>query len=385
MRSPVIIGSAFVAKYPTGGGNFWVPLQYVHGLRDLGVDVHWLELVWGDGDAARARGFVESFRRQVAAAGIADRVTTVCYPDGGPQDPPGRAEQVGLSPQALRDRARDGVLLNVAHSVPRPYRDGFARTVLFDVDPGPFQIWARAHDLGVGSHDAYVTIGRNLGAPDSPVPLGDVPWQRVWPAVHLPSWPDVGATPGGRWTTVTQWWTGTWVVLDGEVLDGNKRTGFVALGDLPSRAGVPVELAANVHPGETEDRAWLAAHGWQLADPAVVAGSADAFRRYVQGSRGELSCAKPAYVRTRPGWISDRTVCYLASGRPCVVEDTGAAAHLRACDGLRFFRSADEAVAALRAIESDYAAASRAARAIAEEVFATRVVLPQLLAAAGAG
>src|SRR5206468_8187808 len=106
----------------------------------------------------------------------------------------------------------------------------------------------------------------------------------------------------------------------------------------------PVELAANVHPGETEDRALLAAHGWRLADPAEVAGSPEAFRGYVQASRGELSAAKPAYVKARAGWVSDRTVCYLASGRPCVVEATGAENHLPVSAGLRFFRSLDEAV-----------------------------------------
>ena len=182
---------------------------------------------------------------------------------------------------------------------------------------------------------------------------------------------------------MSQWWTDTWVVFDGEVLDGNKRSGFLALADLPRRVPVPLELAVNIHPGETDDRALLVGHGWRLADPTGVAGTAETFRRYVQGSRGEFSCAKPAYVRTRPGWVSDRTVCYLASGRPCVVEDTGAAAHLPVSAGLRFFRTPDEAAGALRAVEADCAAAARAARVLAEEVFATRVVLPALLDAVG--
>jgi hypothetical protein len=115
-----------------------------------------------------------------------------------------------------------------------------------------------------------------------------------------------------------------------------------------------------------------------------VAGTPEAFRCYVQSSRGEFSCAKPAYVKARPGWVSDRTVCYLASGRPCVVQATGAEAHLPESLGLRFFRTGDEAADALRVVEADYSAAARAARALAEEVFATRVVLPELLRAAGA-
>src|SRR5262249_54226377 len=46
MSSPIFIGSAFVAQYPTGGGVFWVPLQYLLGLRELGHDAWWLEMLW---------------------------------------------------------------------------------------------------------------------------------------------------------------------------------------------------------------------------------------------------------------------------------------------------------------------------------------------------
>jgi len=215
------------------------------------------------------------------------------------------------------------------------------------------------------------------------VHVGDVAWERVWPAVHLPVWPDRSGEPGTRYTTVTQWWTNQYAFLDGETYDCNKRPGFLGVIDVPRHADLEIELAANIHPGETEDRALLADHGWRLVDPEVVAGTPEAFRRYVQGSRGEFSAAKPAYVRARPGWVSDRTVCYLASGRPCVVQATGAERHLPCTAGLRFFRAPEEAVEALAAVEADYPTASRAARALAEEVFATGVVIPRILAAAG--
>jgi hypothetical protein len=380
----VFVGSAFVAKYPTGGGNFWVPLQYLLGLRALGVEAYWLELVWAAGDVARGREQIAAFRRRVEALGVAEWVALVFFPAGARDDPPVPAEHHGMSGADLRARAREGLLLNLANSVTTPLRRGFARTALLDVDPGPFQIWARDYDLGVGDHDAYLTVGRNLGAPDSPVPLDGVPWRKVWPAVHLPAWPDRSGVRGERYTTVTHWWTTGWAVLDGEVYDCNKRPGFVDVIDLPGRARVPLELAANIHPGETDDLALLARHGWRLADPALVAGTPEAYRRYVQGSRGEFSAAKPAYVKSRAGWVSDRTICYLASGRPCVVQSTGAENHLPPGPGLRFFGSLDEAAAALAAVEADYAAASRAARGLAEEVFSTRVVLPALLEAAGA-
>ena len=384
MGLPVFVGSAFVAQYPSGGGNFWVPLQYLLGLRALGVEAHWLELLWAGGDRRRAREFVGAFRGAVERLGVAEWVTLVCFPEGSRDDPPGQAEHHGLAPAELRVRARDALLLNLANSVTAPLRTGFARTALLDVDPGPFQLWAREHHLGVGEHDVHLTIGQNLGAADSPVPLGAVAWQKVWPAVHLPAWPDQGGAGGACYTTVTQWWTQQYAFLDGETYDCNKRPGFLALLDLPGRVPVALELAANLHREETEDRTLLARHGWRLVDPGEVAGTPEAFRRYVQGSRGELSAAKPAYVKARPGWVSDRTICYLASGRPCVVEATGAERHLPPSPGLRFFHSLDEAADALRAVEADYAAAARAARRLAEEVFSAAAVLPGLLAAAGA-
>jgi hypothetical protein len=382
VQSPVLIGSAFVAQYPTGGGNFWVPLQYVLGLRALGVDAYWLELLFGKGDPEWTRACATAFLDAAGRLGIADRTALAVFPDGRAEGP-GRVEYHGGACDAVRARWRDALLLNLAHSVPASLRAELGRTALVDIDPGPFQIWAREHDLGVGRHDVHLTIGRNLGAPDSPVPLGGIDWRRFWPPVHLPAWP-VQPDPGTTYTTVTQWWTGQYAVLDGEVYDCNKRPSFLEMIDLPRRLPVGLELAANIHPGETEDLDRLARHGWRVVDPAVVAGTPETFRTYVQSSRGELSCAKPGYVRSRPGWVSDRTICYLASGRPCVVQATGAEAHLPDGPGLRFFASLDEAVDALRAVEADYPAAARAARRLAEDVFAAEVVLPGLLAAAGA-
>jgi len=381
----VCIGSAFVAQYPRGGRVFWIPVQYLRGLRELGHDPWWLEVLWTRGDREFDRRCIDVFWQQARAFDVADRTVLLYLPDSARDDPPGRVEVLGMAEAELAARRRDALLLNLANSLTPALRAGFARSVLFDVDPGTFQLWAREWDMGVGSHDAYLTIGMNLGAADSPIPLDGVPWARVWPTVHLGSWPLQSApAPGARYTTVTQWWNNHYAFLDGETYDCNKRSGFLPLLPLPRRAGVPLEIAANLHADETEDRGLLAQHGWRLVDPETVAGSAAEFQSYVQASRGEVSATKPAYVKARAGWISDRTICYLASGRPCVVEATGAEAHLPESAGLRFFRSLDEAVDALRAVEADHLAAARAARGLAEDVFATRVVLPGLLAAVGA-
>ena len=386
MRDTVFVGSAFVADYPEGGGNFWVPLQYLLGLLELGYDAWWLEYLWTHGDAATDARFKDAFLARTRELGVGDRVILGYFPRGARNEPDGPAEYLGTTAAALGARKRDALLLNLAHSLTRPLREGFGRTVLYDLDPGTFQIWANEWDLGVGSHDAHVTIGMNLGAPDSPVPLYGVSWKRVWPAVHLPAWPAQRplAAGAGAYTTVTQWWTNQYAFLGGETYDCNKRAGFLPLMPLGDRGGVRIEIAANLGENEREDRHLLARHGWRLLDPKVVAGSPQAFRAFVQGSRAEVSAAKPAYVKARAGWISDRTICYLASGRPCIVEATGAEAHLPGSAGLRFFRTLDEAVDGIRAIEADYPGAAAAARVLAEEVFATRVSVPALLRAAGA-
>jgi hypothetical protein len=381
----VFIGSAFVAQYPSGGGVYWVPLQYVRGLRELGVDAYWLELLWTRGDPALDRECIDTFLARAREFGLSDQVALLYFPEGTRDEPAGFAEHFGMPARALAERRRDALLLNLANSVTAPLRAGFGRTALLDLDPGTFQLWAREWDMGVGSHDAHLTIGMNLGAPDSPIPLDGVDWARVWPTVHLDSWVLQPLPPkDAPYTTVTQWWNNHYAFLDGDTYDCNKRSGFLPLLPLAGRVAPAVEIAANLHADETEDRALIARNGWRLVDPAAVAGTPASFQRYVQRSRGELSATKPAYVKARAGWISDRTVCYLASGRPCIVEGTGVEAHLPASAGLRVFSTLDEAEEAVQVVEADYAAAARGARALAEEVFSTRVVLPGLLAAAGA-
>jgi hypothetical protein len=198
----------------------------------LGVEAYWLEVVWGARDPS-ARECIDVFRRHVEALGVAPWVVVAFLPEGAHDHPTGPIEYLGTDAGAFRECARDALLLNLANSLPSALRTGFARTALFDLDPGPFQLWAREFDLGVGKHDVHLTIGANLGAADSPVPLDGVEWRRVWPAVHLPAWPDQGGIGGDRYTTVTQWWTNQYAFLDGETYDCNKRPGFVEMIDLP--------------------------------------------------------------------------------------------------------------------------------------------------------
>ena len=103
------------------------------------------------------------------------------------------------------------------------------------------------------------------------------------------------------------------------------------------------------------------------------------YRAYIQRSRGEFSYAKPVYVELVTGWISDRTACYLASGKPAVVQDTGPSRYLLDGEGVFRFRTVDEAARALARVESDYERQCRSARALAEEHFDARRVAGRVL------
>ena len=285
-----------------------------------------------------------------------------------------------VPPAEIAARMRQGLLLNLANGIPKRQRADFASAVLYDIDPGMMQLWSTQWRMGVGEHDAYLTIGQRIGEPECAIPTVGVTWHHIWPTVYLPEWPSA-PEGGARYTTITQWWNGIsrYDIIDGVTYDHNKRNSFLSFIDVPLITGLEMELAANITCGETDDRAILAANRWGLVHPHNIASDPWRYRTYIQGSRGEFSCAKPSFVKTAPGWISDRTVCYLASGRPCIVQAIGAESCLPRSLGLQFFITKAEAVEALRAVERNHARAAREARRLAEEIFATDIVVRQLL------
>jgi hypothetical protein len=166
---------------------------------------------------------------------------------------------------------------------------------------------------------------------------------------------------------------------------GQKAHSMRRLIELPKRSAERFELAMNIHPEEKADLAALAANGWRLVDPAVVAGTPGRYADFVRGSRGEFGVAKSGYVASNCGWFSDRSACYLASGRPVVAQGTGWSDHLPAGEGLFSFRNVDDAVAAFEEVRRDYPRHARAARALAERHFDSDVVLTSILDRVGAG
>jgi hypothetical protein len=228
-----------------------------------------------------------------------------------------------------------------------------------------------------------VTVGGNLGDAGCAIPTCGLDWMPTLPPVELSEWP---ASPGAgcRFTSVVSW-RGPFGPIEYEGHTYGLRVHELRrFAELPRRTSAIFELALDIDEADAADRHNLEQKGWVLADPRAAAGDPWRYRAYVQGSSAELMTAKNLYVDTRSGWFSDRSACYLASGRPVLAQDTGIGDLLPCGEGLLTFTSLDEAAAGAGQIIEDYERHSRAARELAEEHLAAGQVLPRLLDALGA-
>ncbi|HSR57566.1 MAG TPA: hypothetical protein VLL57_05225, partial [Candidatus Binataceae bacterium] len=202
--------------------------------------------------------------------------------------------------------------------------------------------------------------------------------------VYLPMWepsPDPG--PDAPFTSVTQW---TWEELyyQGRTLGASKRLAYMRYLDLPVRARRSFELAANVGAKDpVGDRDTLTTWGWRVADPHQVAATPEAYRDYLRASRAEIQCPKPLFRELKTGWVSDRSVCYMALGRPVLAEETGFSRHLPTGRGILTFGDINEAVEGVAEIDGNYTMHSRAAREMACDLFSSERQLNAMIAACG--
>jgi hypothetical protein len=254
-----------------------------------------------------------------------------------------------------------------------------ARRVYIDIDPGWTQFWHDSGDPGarLGGHHAFYTIAENIGTPGCPIPTGGLAWRTIRQPVVLAHWPVMPGPGPGRFTTVATWRNPFGPVGDGSL--GAKHHEFRRFVELARTSTSTHELALRVDPGDGADRRLLAANGWLVVDAAEVARTPADFQAYVQGSGAEFSPAQGVYAHTASGWFSDRSLRYLASGRPVLVQDTGIADHYPVGEGLVTFDSLAEARDGETRIEADYPAHAAAARAIAERYFDSDLVLARLL------
>jgi hypothetical protein len=383
--STVIVSGAIANKHGNGGAT-WTRLSWALGLRKLGFDVHFLEQISPEScvDASGAVVPFEEcqnlayFRRVTERFGLAGAATLVCGP-GERTFGRGYAELLDLAEAA-------DLLVNISgHLTIAPIVARLRRRAYVDLDPGFTQLWHAAGDRGarLQGHHFYFTVGENIGTPACPLPLGGVAWRRTRQPVVLEHWPVSDRGAPERFTTVASWRGPYGPVQHEGVTYGLKVHQFRRVIELPERVSQTLELALDIHPAEERDRELLRRHGWRVVDPRTVAPDPAAFRAYVQGSGAEFSVAQGIYVETGSGWFSDRTVRYLASGKPALVQETGFSRNYPVGDGLLAFATLDEAVAGAARIGRDYAQHCRAARALAEQYFDSDKVLAELADAVG--
>jgi hypothetical protein len=377
-----VVISAALAQRPRAGGHTWFALQYLLGFRRLGWDVLLVDRL--DEDMCRdASGCPCAPERSVnlryladvmAGQGMAD-CWTVLLPDGAAAGVP-RGE-------TKRRLAEADFLLNVMGYLNDEEMLSAAQLRVFlDIDPGFGQMWKELGqcDLFAG-HDRFVSVGLNVGDPNCAVPTCGLPWISTLPPVALGEWP---ARPGGTAFTTVASWRGPYdrIEYEGHTY-GLRAHEFRRFIDLPARTSAQFELALAIDPAETADLRRLGEQGWSLLEPREVACDPLAYKRFIAASLAEFTVAKGIYVDTRSGWFSDRSACYLASGKPVVAQETGFGSHLPTGEGLLSFSTPEEAVVAVEAVMAEPGRHARAARELAEEHFDADRVLRSLAARLG--
>jgi len=378
---PTVVLSPFsVINFSEGGGHFWVYMQYAQGLLGSGCDVYWMEAFRSRGSRELDELMLAPFRARMERFGLGDKL--ILYPsddakiaDGLPKEYMGLARSEA---EAIFERA--DLLLNFHYAIAPKLLARFRRTALVDIDPGLLQFWISRGQLSVPRHDLYFTTGETVGTPAARFPDCGLKWIHIRPPVCLECWPFFFEQRAEAFSTVSNWDSDDWIVDKEETYENTKRVAFLEFADLPRLTSQPLELALFMKTEkDAQDRKDLEQRGWRIRHSRDVAGTPEAYQAYIRSSRGEFSCAKRSCLKFQNAWVSDRTLCYLASGKPVVVQHTGPSSRLPDGEGMFRFSTLKEAARAFSAINNDYEKHCRAARQIAEALFNAKQVAGQIL------
>lgn len=363
----VLLSTVRLLEFLEGAGHFWVYMQYAHALRRLGCDVYLLDSsIWSDEppDARRVQEFLD----RMARYGLQDRVIV--------------AGNGGAHVESELSDVLDGIdlVLNFNYHLSRDVVSAARRSALVDIDPGLLQFWISRGFISPATHDLYFTTGETVGNGSGLIPDCGIDWLRIRPPVCLDLWPYTYGGGAEAFTTVSSWWGEKDYVGDADdYYDNTKRKSFFDFIDLPHHTDQPLELALFLAESDESDKETLEGRGWRVRHSPDVAGSPEQYRAYVQRSRGEFSWAKASCMKFQNAWISDRSLCYLASGKPVVVQHTGPSSFLPDGEGMFRFRTSADAARAFDVINADYEHQCRLARRLAEDHFDAEVVVSSIL------
>ena len=370
-----IVVAGIIARYPFGGVT-WCSLMYLLGLRALGHDVYYLEDT-GECiydyekdtislDSAYGLNYINS---SLAQFGLENQWIFVDY----------QGKYYGKTREQTKEICREADLFINLSGGSWFWRDEYQKIphkIFIDSDPAFTQAaLAKGEPWYVEffkGFDALFTFGHNIGADDCIIPDTGFVWHKTWQPVVCEEWESEQGPARDVFTTVMTWKNQSFTDAD-----GNKDKQFAHFLNLPAKTEQPIELAIN------GPRDFLQANGWKSVDGMRVSRNLNLYRDYIQTSKAEFSVAKHLYVTTRSGWFSDRSECYLAAGRPVLVQETGFSKYLPTGEGLLSFNNIEEALTGIFEINSDYQKHSRKAKEIAREFFDAKVVLPRLLRDAG--
>ncbi|HOI95306.1 MAG TPA: hypothetical protein PK250_11435 [Syntrophobacter fumaroxidans] len=384
-----IIVTGLAALYPVGGVA-WDYLQYIIGFARLGHDVYYHEDSWSwpyhpiqktyTADPTYSVDYIADFFKTYAPE-LTGRWHYLHLHD----------RSYGMDRSAFDEVARTADLfLNVSGACMIPENlSANCVKVFLDTDPGYNQImlserlsWSENVDrwcATVAAHDRHFTYAENIHGADCIVPRMDFAWKTTRMPVILDLWSGPAAEPADSarpWTTIMTWnaFKGKLVYKGVEYF--SKGTEFEKLMHLPRQARAPLKVAVG---GVDAPLDRLAEYGWEVVDgPGATVTPAD-YQRFIAESRGEISTAKHVYVAMRTGWFSCRSACYLAAGRPVVVQDTGFCSIFESGKGILAFNTPEEAVEAIRRVERDYSRQARAALGAAAEYFDSDKVLSRFI------
>jgi hypothetical protein len=370
MNAGRIVVCGAVAQKPGQPGHTWQFLQYLLGFRRLGYEVLLVDRL-----PTAEPNLVEHVRSTLGRFGLA---WTIAHDDGLHSGLPRRGALAWV-------RSADLLLNVMGFCTDEELLAAAQHRVFLDTDPGFAQMW---HELGLADvlagHDGYVTVGQRIGRPDCSIPACGLRWGTTLQPVVLAEWPVTPPPPKPYAFGAIATWRGAYAPVEYRGRRyGLRAHEFRRFAELPRITGHRFELALDIDPADDADRRLLEKGGFSLADPSVVTATLDGYRRYVRSSRAELMVAKEMYVASRSGWFSERSACYLASGRPVLAQDTGLDGLLPTGQGLVSFTDLDDAGAGVEAIAGDWQRHARAARDLAETHFDSDLVLARLLDVVG--
>jgi hypothetical protein len=384
MRGKTILLVHLAGRIPLAGVA-WQTLHHALALKRLGYDVYYIEDSGAPPYDPRVRTVVDNCSYNVAflkhlseRCGLQERWA---YWDME------RNTYYGLSREAVRRLYKEAdVLFNLCGATRLREEHLICPIRIYvQTDPVYEQMKEAQGDKrtkeSIAAHTHHFTYGENLGNSDCQIPLDEFNWKTTRPPVLLDLWEYRLNPQAQKFTSITVWRnTGKDIVFNGDKYYWSKHINFIRFQDLPRRTSDKFELALDSDGTTTYP---LTENGWLLVDSYEKSRDLETYRDYIYGSRGEFTVSKDLVVRTRSGWFSDRSVCYLAAGKPVITQETGFSKFVSSGRGLFSFTNMDEVVAALDEINSDYAGQCQAAREIAAEYFSAEKVLAKLLQEAG--